>query len=254
MKRLLTLLLCLVPLPGLGASSLVYSGDPLPVLLPVGEERRIKIKGAQEVRVGLSRALKERLHAESAGPHVWLTAQNAFPPKRVYLETGIGLLVLKVRTDPGAPTEPLEITIDPRASESSPSSSSDKPPSYVALMRYAIQTLYAPDHRETLVSGIRQVLINERPVALFRCRATYPSACGNAVESVPHAAWEALPYYVTAVTVRNRLPESLMLDPRDIRGRFAASTIVHPRLDASGSVRDMTTVVLISHVPFEHAL
>ena len=253
MKRFPVLLLCLASSPVLGASPLVYTGDPLPVLLPVGKERRIEIKGAQEVRVGLSGALKEHLHAESAGPHVWLTARKALPPQRVYLKTETGLLVLKVRTDPQAPTEPLGISVDLEGSGSSPAFSPNRPPGYVALMRYAIQALYAPDHREAPVAGIRQVLIDERPVALFRCRATYPSACGGAVESVPHAAWKALPYYVTAVTVRNRLPESLTLDPRDIRGRFAASTIVHPRLEASGSARDTTTVVLVSKVPFEHA-
>ena len=253
MKQFLALLLCLAPLPVLGTSSLVYTGDPLPVLLPIGKERRLEIRGAQEIRIGLSGALKEHLHAESAGPHVWLTARDAFPPQRIYLKTGTGLLVLKVRTDPQAPTEPLDIAVDLKNSGSSSPLALDRPPSYVALMRYAIQTLYAPDHREDLVSGIRQILIDDKPVALFHCRATYPSACGDAVESIPHAAWEALPYYVTAVKVRNRLPESLMLDPRDIRGRFAASTIVHPHLDASGSVRDTTTVVLVSHVPFEHA-
>ncbi len=252
MKRSLALLLCLASSPVLEASSLIYTGDPLPVLLPLGKERRIEIKGAQEVRVGLSAALKERLHAESAGPHVWLTARGALSSQRVYLKTETELLVLKVRTDPQAPAEPLDIAVDLKGSRSSPSFLPDKPPSYVALMRYAIQALYAPDHRESPVSGIRQVLIDEQPVALFRCRLTYPSACGDAVESVPHAAWEALPYYVTAVTVRNRLPESLTLDPRDIRGQFIASAIVHPRLEASGSVRDTTTVVLISNVPFEH--
>lgn len=253
MKRFLILPLCLAPSLALATSLLVYTGDPLPVLLPVGKERRIEIKGAQQVRIGLSEALKEYLHVESAGPHVWLTARDALPPQRVYLKTETELLILTIRTDPLAPTEPLNITVDLGNSKSSSPFLPARRPSYVALMRYAIQTLYAPDHRKASVPGIRQSPINEQPVALFRCRATYPSACGNAVESIPHAAWEALPYYVTAVTVRNRLPESLTLDPRDIRGQFVASTIVHPRLKASGSAQDTTTVVLISNVPFEHS-
>ena len=61
MKRLLALSLCLVSLPALGASSLVYVGDPLPVLLPVGKERRIEIEDAREVRVGLSESLRRHL-------------------------------------------------------------------------------------------------------------------------------------------------------------------------------------------------
>lgn len=253
MKQLLALSLCLVSLPALGASSLVYVGDPLPVLLPVGKERRIEIEGAREVRVGLSESLRRHLAVESAGPHVWLTAQDTLFPQRVYLETETGLLVLVVRTDPRASAEPLNIAVDLSDPKNSPVPSLEKSPNYVALARYVIQVLYAPDHREEPVRGIRQTPVDDQPVALFRCRDAYPSACGDAVESVPYAAWEVRPYYVTAVTVRNRLPEPLELDPRDIRGRFVASTIVHPYLEVAGSLRDATTVVLISRIPFEQA-
>lgn len=250
MRRLLALSLCLVSLPALGVSSLVYVGDPLPVLLPVGKERRIEISGAREVRVGLSESLKKHLAVESAGPHVWLTARDTLFPQRVYLETETGLLVLVIRTDPQASAEPLSIAADLSSSKNSPVPQPEKSPNYVALARYAIQALYVPDHREEPVRGIRQTPVDEQPIALFRCRGAYPSACGDAVESIPHAAWEVQPYYVTAVTVRNRLPEPLELDPRDIRGRFVASTIVHPHLEAAGSIRDTTTVVLISRIPF----
>ena len=253
MKRFLTLLLCLASSSALEASSLVYSGDPLPVLLPVGKERQIKIKGAQKIRVGLSKTLKEHLQVESVGPHVWLTARSALSPQRVYLETEVGLLVLKIHTDTRAPAEPLNIEVEMKGSKVSSLSSPGRPPNYIALTRYAVQALYTPDHREASIPGIRQTEVDERPIALFHCRPVFPSACGDAVESVPHVAWEVPPYYVTAVTVRNRLPEFLTLDPRDIRGQFLASTIVHPRLEATGSVRDTTTVVLISRVPFEHA-
>lgn len=250
MKRLLALSLCLMSLPALGVSSLVYVGDPLPVLLPVGKERRIEIRGAREVRVGLSESLRKHLAVESAGPHVWLTARDTLFPQRVYLETETGLLVLVIRTDPQASAEPLSIAVDLSNPKNSPAPSPGKSPNYVALARYVIQALYMPDHREEPVRGIRQAPVDGQPVALFRCRDAYPSACGDAVESIPHAAWEVQPYYVTAVTVRNRLPEPLELDPRDIRGRFVASTIVHPYLEAAGSIRDTTTVVLISRIPF----
>lgn len=253
MKRFLVLSLCLVSPSALGVSSLVYIGDPLPVLLPVGKERRIEIKGAREIRIGLSESLRKQLVVESAGPHVWLTAQDTLFPQRVYLETETGLLVLVVQTDPRASTEPLSIEVDLGDPQNSPAPSSKKSPDYVALARYVIQALYAPDHREAPIRGIRQTPVDEQSVALFRCRDAYPSACGGAVEAIPHAAWEVQPYYVTAVTVRNRLPKPLALDPRDIRGRFVASTIVHPYLEAAGSTRDTTTVVLISRIPFGQA-
>ena len=253
MKRSLALSLCLLSLPAAGASALVYVGDPLPVLLPVGQERRIEIEGAREIRIGLSASLKKRLAVESAGPHVWLTAREALPPQRVYLETETELLVLVVRTDPQAPAGPLSIAVGRGGSPGPAAEPSGKPPGFVALMRHAVQALYAPDSREAPVHGIRQAPVGEQPVSMFRCRGAYPSACGDAVEIVPHAAWEARPYHVTALTVRNRLPEPLALDPRDIRGRFLASTIVHPRLEAAGGARDTTTVVLISRVPFEQA-
>ena len=252
MNWLFALLLCLASTT-LEAASRAYVGDPLPVLLPVGQERRVEVEGAQEIRVGLSGALKEWLHVESAGPHVWLTAKKVLAPQRLYLETEAGALVLEIRTDGQAPTGPLTITVASKHPGPPPSLPSDHSIGYVALARHAIQALYAADLHGAPIPGMRVIPIDVRPVALFRCRKGYPSACGDAVESTLHAAWEAPPYYVTAVMVRNRLPEPLMLDLRDIRGRFAASTLVHSRLEAAGSVRDTTTVVLVSHTPFENA-
>lgn len=222
-----------------------YAEEPFPVLLPVGQERRIDLVGAREARVGLPQDLRAHMRVESAGAHVWLTARQALPPRRLYVQTDAGTRILEIRTDAHAPDTPLRVPMGPV-----PSSGKSRSVGYVALARFAIQALYAPEHAREGIAGIRAVPVARRSVALFRCRKAHPSACGDAVEAIPHAAWALPPHYVTAVAVRNRLPEPLRLDPRDIRGRFAASAIVHPRLGAAGSPRDATTVVLISHAPF----
>ncbi len=222
-----------------------YEEEPFPVLLPVGQERRIDLVGAREIRIGLPQDLRAHVRVESAGAHVWLTARKALPPRRLYMQTDAGARILEIRTDAHAPNTPLRVPMNPEQS-----SEEVRPVGYVALARFAVQALYAPEHAREGIAGIRAVPVARQPVALFRCRKAHPSACGGAVEAIPHAAWELPPYYVTAVAVRNRLPEPLRLDPRDIRGRFAASAIVHPRLEAAGSPRDATAVVLISHVPF----
>jgi len=244
MKTSLFLLFALT-LTGVSASP----GEPYPVLLPIGQERRIEIAGAQEIRVGVPRALHGKLRVESAGSYVWLTAAHELDVQRLHLETDAGSLALEIRTDAQAPTVP--VMLNPRSNAPS-ASQAIAPVGYVALARYAIQSLYAPGHQVVPVAGIRSVPVESDAVALFRCRKLQPAACGDAVESILHSAWKLTPYYLIAVTVRNRLAEPLQLDPRDLRGRSKASSIVHSRLEASGSPRDTTTVVLISHVPPEH--
>lgn len=227
-----------------------YADVPLPVLLPLGQERQISVEGAQKIRVGVPAHLQAHLDVESAGSNVWLRAHQPLESERLYLETETDLYVLEVQTSTSAPAHPLQIRL--RSTESSVSKA--PAPDYVALARYAVQTLYAPDEREVQVPGIRRIALPNKPRALFRCRPVVPAACGSAVEIAPHTAWRAPPFYATALTVRNLLPESLELDPRDIRGDFSAAVIVHPQLAAAGSLRDTTTMVLISTVPFARAL
>ena len=222
-------------------------GEPYSVLLPLGQERRLEIKGAREIRVGVPQSLQGQLRVESAGAYLWLTAAQELAPHRLYLETDIGSLILEVRTDAQVVATPLSINLSGGTQQSETSVIG-----YVELARYAVQSLYAPEERITPIPGIRPIPTSSESVALFRCRAPYPSACGDAVESIPHSAWRFGAYYLISVTVRNQLAQPLQLDPRDLRGRIAASTIVHPQLEAAGSPRDTTAVILISLVPPEH--
>ena len=242
-------LLALLAVPAGAAELRVYTGAPLALALPVGQERRVEIEGARDIRVGLPGALRGQLEVESAGAHVWFHARRALPPTRLYLAGGGRLFALEVRADEAAPARPLRI----RAEESESPAAAAPAPGYVALARYAVQALYAPGHRPAQVPGIRSRPVADRPLALFRCRAAAPAACGDATETRALAAWEARPYFVTALEVRNRLERALELDPRDIRGDFAAAAIVHPRLAAAGDPRDATAVVLISALPFAEA-
>ena len=243
-------LLALLATPAGAADVRVYTGEPLAVALPVGQERRVEIEGARDIRVGLPGALRGQLEVESAGPNVWFRARRALPPTRLYLASGARLFALEVRADESAPRQPLRL----RAAAAGPAQEGvGAAPSYVALARYAIQALYAPEHRPAQVPGIRSRPVADRPVALFRCRAAAPAACGDATEARPLAAWEAAPYFVTALEVRNFLAAPLELDPRDIRGEFAAAAIVHPRLAPAGDPHDATAVVLISALPFAGA-
>ena len=244
-------LLALLAVPAGAAEVRVYTGAPLALALPVGQERRLEIEGARDIRVGLPAALRGQLDVESAGAYVWFRARRALPPTRLYLASGARLFALEVRADEAAPAGPLRI----RAEEPGAETESEAVPAlgYVALARYAVQALYAPGRRPEPAPDIRPRPVADRPVALFRCRAAAPAACGDATEARPLAAWEAGPRFVTALEVRNRLARPLELDPRDIRGDFAAAAIVHSRLAAAGRPRDATAVVLISALPFAEA-
>ncbi len=222
--------------------------EPYPVLLPVGQERRLEIEGAREIRVGVPQTLQKQLRVESAGAFVWLTAAQELTPQRLYLETDAGSLILEVRTDAQVAATPLRINPE----GGTPHAVTAPEVGYVALTRYAVQSLYAPEAHIEPIPGIRPAPAPRDPVALFRCRAPYPSACGDAVEALPHSAWKFGPHYLIALTVRNQLAQPLQLDPRDVRGRIVTSSIVHPQLGAAGSPQDTTAVILISSVPPEH--
>lgn len=127
-----------------------------------------------------------------------------------------------------------------------------RPFGYVALTRFASQSLYAPDRLLPLVEGVAPVRIDKtRTVSLIR---------GGVVESGPVAAWRAdrgaggRPLWVTAVVVRNLTTTPISdLDPRDIRGEWLAATFQHTWLGRRGDSDDSTVVYLVSDRTFTEA-
>ena len=59
---------------------------------------------------------------------------------------------------------------------------------------------------------------------------------------------------VTAVKLKNLTAGELILDPRNLRGRWQTATFQHNLLLPQGSLRDTTAAYLISTAPFEEVM
>ncbi|ASG86835.1 TIGR03749 family integrating conjugative element protein [Salmonella enterica] len=236
---------------------------PLQIPLTVGQERVIFVD--KNVRVGFPASLNGKLRIQSSSGTVYLDARAAFPSTRLVLknvENG-EMILLDVSASEGKTVrEPVQLVYQgtvSSASSASQSTASDtqnarqngetdrtetqKAPALngplpVVLTRYAAQTLYAPLRTVEPVAGIHAL-----PLRLpARLTALYPVA---PVEMTPLAAWGLGDYSVVAVKTRNTATQKVVLDPRNLSGRFIAATFQHRWLGEAGRPEDTTTLYLV---------
>ncbi|EID4285656.1 TIGR03749 family integrating conjugative element protein [Salmonella enterica] len=236
---------------------------PLQIPLTVGQERVIFVD--KNVRVGFPDSLNGKLRIQSSSGTVYLDARAAFPSTRLVLknvENG-ELILLDVSASEGKTVrEPVQLVYQGTVSSASSASQStvsdtqeprqngepektatkNKPvlngPLPVVLTRYAAQTLYAPLRTVEPVAGIHALPLR-LPSGLS---ALYPVA---PLVMTPLAAWGLGDYSVVAVKVRNPGVTKVVLDPRNLSGRFIAATFQHRWLGEAGRPEDTTTLYLV---------
>ena len=237
----------------------VWRGAPIRVDLRLDTERTVRLPGATYLRSGLLGGPVPGLQVQALGDHLYLKAEQPFAATRmiVQLDTGQSILLDLAADKSFAAGSPLEVLSNPTAiaaSDSVPAAMTpqplEKPIGYVALVRHAAQSLYAPT-RLTPQSGriARAPLRTDASLHLVR---------GAHIEATPVAAWRANgahgPLWVAAIKLRNTLAQPVVLDPRDLRGQWQAASFQHARLGPSGDPTDTTTVYLVSNRRFEEAL
>ncbi|EEC6429809.1 TIGR03749 family integrating conjugative element protein [Salmonella enterica subsp. enterica serovar Saintpaul] len=236
---------------------------PLQIPLTVGQERVIFVD--KNVRVGFPDSLNGKLRIQSSSGTVYLDARAAFPSTRLVLknvENG-EMILLDVSASEGKTVrEPVQLVYQGTVSSASSASQStvsdtqeprqngepektatkNKPvlngPLPVVLTRYAAQTLYAPLRTVEPVAGIHALPLR-LPSGLS---ALYPVA---PLVMTPLAAWGLGDYSVVAVKVRNPGVTKVVLDPRNLSGRFIAATFQHQWLGEAGRPEDTTTLYLV---------
>ncbi|EAA8752666.1 TIGR03749 family integrating conjugative element protein [Salmonella enterica] len=236
---------------------------PLQIPLTVGQERVIFVD--KNVRVGFPDSLNGKLRIQSSSGTVYLDARAAFPSTRLVLknvENG-EMILLDVSASEGKTVrEPVQLVYQGTVSSASSASQStvsdtqeprqngepektatkNKPvlngPLPVVLTRYAAQTLYAPLRTVEPVAGIHALPLR-LPSGLS---ALYPVA---PLVMTPLAAWGLGDYSVVAVKVRNPGVTKVVLDPRNLSGRFIAATFQHRWLGEAGRPEDTTTLYLV---------
>ncbi len=232
-----------------GTETVYYKGRPLIVEVPVGGERMLEFGRA--IQVGLPKALIGKVQAESIAGTVYLVANEAFEHERFRfrdVDTG-EILVLDMTARPGGASAPLRIRSAatqsdqvPEAVTVEPASNGVLPPSDVALVRHAFQSVYSPDRLVKPIAGMQAVTLRDDTVV----RRLIP---GFDVAAKPIAQWRSDDgRFVTAVYIRNLEQRVIELDPRSIRaGRgWITSSFLTGVLAPATNVGDATTLVVVS--------
>ncbi len=242
----------------------VWRGAPIRVDLPLDNEHIIRFPGATHLRSGLLGGPVPGLRVQVLGDHLYLLAKEPFAATRMIVQTGSGpAVLLDLAADARFPAvTPLEVlTAAPVAAgapaddgalyaDPAPEQNTSDPVGYVALVRHAAQSLYAPPRLIPRANAIFRAPLPDRgPVALVR---------GAHIFATPVASWRTESHlgalWITAVKLRNLLNQPVVLDPRDLRGQWRAASFQHARLGASGEEIDTTTVYLISDHRFTEAI
>lgn len=228
----------------------VWRKAPIRILLTAGEERLVHFPGS--VRVALPSSLAPMLRVQSIQGTLYLQAEQPFASTRVlaYTQPAGPIYVLDlVAVEASGPALP-DIEIVAQTPQAFVSGAGDgaghaSPHGYVALTRFAAQTLHAPARLAPRTPGIVRVPVAPDPVALVRdCK----------VRAVPVAAWRADGLYVNAVELTNLESRPVTLDPRALTGHWRAATFQRNRLQPAGDALDTTTVYLVSDRPLDVAL
>ncbi len=236
-------------------------GDPIPLGLITGQEVELFFDGTGLEEVGVPLSLKDKIHTQSIDSRLWITAKVPFDPTRVLVKDSLGninilLLSAKIKITNNTSNLPVKYQvvtkkITPQKQKHQAEQSNWKQPTIVDLTRFAAQTFYAPERLVKPIGAIR-VPIDTTPVGLFVCSENM--ACNGNVEAMPMAAWRSQNHYVSAVMLKNQTKSQIMLDPRDLQGRWKAATFQFNRLGSAGLPTDISVVYLISVSPFGQSL
>ena len=237
----------------------VWRGTPIRVDLHLNTERTVRLPGATQLRSGLLGGPVPGLRVQALGDHLYLKAEQPFAATRLIVQSDTGQsILLDLAADQRFPASaPLEVLTNPVPATdiaADPASvlpqTTDRPVGYVALVRHAAQSLYAPAR------------LIPRSATIARAPLPFHGAIdlvrGGHIDAQPIAAWRTSglqgPLWLTAIKLRNTLTRPVTLDPRDLRGQWRAASFQHARLGATGDPTDTTTVYLVADRRPEAAL
>lgn len=225
---------------------IVWNKTPINIVLPVGTERRIDFPISIKLQVPASIQDKsKRIQVSESGSVYWL-ATKPFKSARVNAITDTGYsYILNVEARKKAPDNPIAI-IDNRikTNKNQDDVQSVFNYDYVDMIRFAAQSIYAPERLVKRLPGIHRVQVDTSPVLLVK---------GGDLITAPMAQWMASTVpslYVTAIRVTSNSLKRIVLDPRLLRGDFLAASSQHGYVNAVGDDGDTTTWYLVSSQPF----
>lgn len=244
-----------------GAETILnYDGAPIDVRLKPGLERRLVFPAP--VMVGVQNGVAPQLQIQNVDRTVFLEAVGDIEHARILVRhiDETQTYVLDVTTN-NYQTRHTALIINPDVEVAVTEKPKPVTPRmrmkkrrgytvyshYVRLTRFAAQQVYGPARlaREDLGVSVVKELDTVTSIPILR---------GDRVEAKPIAAWTDGVYSVTALKLRNQTDSTVVLDPRDLRGRWLSATFHANSLGRAGDSADTTAVYLISHEPFDQAL
>lgn len=250
-KILLVILTICIPAIAMAddAEKIKWEKKPIAITLPVGKERMVIFPS--DVRVQVPAQIAHTLRTISNDGVVYWKADSEFEAERVkvqLIDSGKIVMIDLAASEKRTKVSDIQIlvssgkpTIDraPIANPNAPSLD------YVQLTRFAAQSMYAPERLIKTPVSVTRVQLDVEPIdTLLR---------GQIINALPLISWQSDGLYVTAVKLVNLTASKIVLDPRDIRGRWEAASFQHVTLGAKGTLEDTTTLYLISKRPYEES-
>lgn len=235
---------------------LMWEGNPLQVILPIGKEKRLIFM--ESVTVDVKGALNnDQLRIVNNDKSIYLTALKYFSPTRIYVTLQNGTVIIIDLTTNNTASGTTQF-VDDKQEESIPVpnnpidkiSNKSEPLTYVDLIRFAYQELYAPTKfLEYLMPYLRVPMHTE----VFTSNLIY----GDKVIAHPIASWNAGNYYVTAIALQNKYEYPTYINIRkDLCGDWLAATLYpHATLESHGdTLHDSATLFLVSRETFSETI
>ncbi|MFN7097987.1 MAG: TIGR03749 family integrating conjugative element protein [Gammaproteobacteria bacterium] len=236
-----------------GDEHIVWDKRPISFVIPTGKERMISFPGQVQLINTNPDLTANKLSFFVNDGTFYMKALKPFAPIRVVVQiqaTGEHVL-LDIASTPQADDTPVDVVMAASNQATNDTSTADdttnQAVSYVDLLRYAIQTFYAPAR---LISSsptvMRTPMYTHKSVVLFY---------GDNTIAMPIASWRGGDLFVTAVVIKNTRAYPIVLDPRLVKGNWLAAAFYPAnQLAAQGHAHDKTTLFLISSAPFGGAL
>lgn len=227
----------------------VWDKVPINIVLKPNTEKMV-VFPSNSVRVKIPAAIASSLNTLSNNGVLYWEASEEFTTKRILVQdvkTQKTIVIhLSSSEEHGTAEQVTVLYPQPETNSTTVSqSATDTAPSrlgYETLTRVAAKHLYAPERLINIPEGMHRVNVTQQTdTYLIR---------GHIIEMTPVISFANAGLYVTAVKLVNKQSEKVILDPRDIRGKWLAATFQHAMLGAAGDVTDTTAVYLISDRPF----
>ena len=229
---------------------LVWDKRPIVINLPVGQERMVSFPSEVKLGYDVTRLPAKTLSIINNDHTLYLTAHQAFDAKsaRVLMVDNGKIILLTLVANANASDTPISILLkNPHSESKAEQTAASSDDSYVTLVRFAAQQLYAPERLLMQPLNIHRIAM--------QTKKTVPLLLDGSITANPLMSWKNNDTYVTAVEVYNTQKISLTLNLGSFCGQWrAASAFPRTVLDQAFSPLDNTTVFLVSSAPFAEAI